>query len=90
VNAQAKEYHRYEKLRVVVTFLAEHSLMPLLHWLLPHLVGTILKRNQFHSDVTLAHRSCITFPLSAQISQQLLHLRCLQRSNGKEPQRKRS
>jgi hypothetical protein len=90
VNAQAMEHHRYEKLRVVVTFLAEHSLMPLLYGLFPHLVGTILKRNRVHNDATPVHRNCITFPLSARISQQPPHLRCLQRSQGKEHQKTRS
>jgi hypothetical protein len=37
VNTQAMKRHRHEKLRVVETFLAGHSMIPLQYGLLPHL-----------------------------------------------------
>jgi hypothetical protein len=90
MNTQAMEHRRHEKWSVVEKFLAEQSLMPLLYGLLSHLLGTPLKRDRFHENVTLVHRSCVTFPHTAWMSQQPLHLRCLQRSKGQGPQKKRS
>jgi hypothetical protein len=43
VSMQAMEHYHHEKRHVVETFLAEHSLMPLLYGLLPYLRETILK-----------------------------------------------
>jgi hypothetical protein len=48
----------------VETFLAKHSLMPLLYGLLPHLVGTITKTDGFREEVTLVHRICVTFDMA--------------------------
>jgi hypothetical protein len=87
---QAVGHHRHEKWRVVETFLTEHSLMPFMYGVLPHVVGTILKRDRLHDDVTLVHRSCVTFPPSDRMSEEPMHLRCLQSSNGQVPQKMRS
>jgi hypothetical protein len=90
VNAHATEHRRLKDSWVVETFHEEYSLMPLLCGLLLQLIGNTVERNRLHEDVTLVHRSCVTFPCGARISQQPLHLRCLQCSKDQGHQQTRS
>ena len=67
-NVPAMEHRRHGKWRVVETFPAEHSLMPLQCGLLLHFAETILMTDRSHDDVTPVHRISVALPHRARMS----------------------